>query len=174
MVGPRSEDRRNEVPRDAFETISAFANTAGGHLVFGVQQQRDQFEIVGVLALDKVQNDLLSALRSREKISYQMVTTDDVTETETGKLLVFYVPEAPRQHKPVYLDGEFDEVISGAEQAIQRCNEDDIRRFLRAAGGPSYESEVSTSILEPASMRRRWDDTGSASGSASQPRLQRI
>jgi ATP-dependent DNA helicase RecG len=52
---------QNEVPRDAFETISAFANTAGGHLVFGVQQQREHFEVVGVLALDKVQNDLLSA-----------------------------------------------------------------------------------------------------------------
>jgi ATP-dependent DNA helicase RecG len=133
---------QNEVPRDAFETISAFANTAGGHLVFGVQQQREHFEVVGVLALDKVQNDLLSALRSREKISYQMVTSDDVIETETGKLLVFYIPEAPRQHKPVYLNGDIRRSYIRRGAGDQRCNEDDIRRFLRAAGGPSYESEV--------------------------------
>ena len=139
---------RNEVPRDAFETISAFANTAGGHLVFGVQQQGDQFEIVGVLALDKVQNDLLSALRSREKISYQMATTDDVIETETGRLLVFYVPEAPRQHKPVYLNGDIRRSFIRRGAGDQRCNEDDIRRFLRAAGGPSYESETVDLDLE--------------------------
>ena len=139
---------RNEVPRDAFETISAFANTAGGHLVFGGQQHGDQFEIVGVLALDKVQNDLLSALRSREKISYQMATTDDVIETETGRLLVFYVPEAPRQHKPVYLNGDIRRSFIRRGAGDQRCNEDDIRRFLRAAGGPSYESETVDLDLE--------------------------
>jgi ATP-dependent DNA helicase RecG len=139
---------QNDVPRDAFETISAFANTAGGHLVFGVQQQGDRFEIVGVLALDKVQNDLLSALRSREKISYQMATTDDVIETETGRLLVFYVPEAPRQHKPVYLNGDIRRSFIRRGAGDQRCNEDDIRRFLRAAGGPSYESETIDLDLE--------------------------
>jgi ATP-dependent DNA helicase RecG len=139
---------QNDVPRDAFETISAFANTTGGHLVFGVQQQGDQFEIVGVLALDKVQNDLLSALRSREKISYQMATSDDVIETETGRLLVFYIPEAPRQHKPVYLNGDIRRSFIRRGAGDQRCNEDDIRRFLRAAGGPSYESETVDLDLE--------------------------
>ena len=139
---------RNEVPRDAYETISAFANTAGGHLVFGVQQQGDQLEIVGVLAVDKVQNDLLSALRSREKISYQMVTRDDVIETETGTLLVFYIPEAPRQHKPVYLNGDIRKSFIRRGAGDQKCSEDDIRRFLRAAGGPSYESEIVDLDLE--------------------------
>jgi ATP-dependent DNA helicase RecG len=133
---------QREVPRDAYETVSAFANTAGGHLVLGVQQQGDQFEIVGVVALDKVQNDLLSALRSREKISYQMATSDDVIETETGRLLVFYIPEAPRQHKPVYLNGDIRRSFIRRGAGDQKCNEDDIRRFLRAAGGPSYESEA--------------------------------
>jgi ATP-dependent DNA helicase RecG len=87
---------QQDVPRDAYETVSAFANTAGGHLVFGVQQRAEQFEIVGVLALDKVQNDFLTALRSREKFSYQIATNDDVIETDNGRLLVFYVPEAQR------------------------------------------------------------------------------
>jgi len=133
---------QREVPRDAYETVSAFANTGGGHLIFGVQQQGDQFEIVGVVALDKVQNDFLTALRSREKISYQMATSDDIIETETGKLLVFYIPEAPRQHKPVYLNGDIRRSFIRRGAGDQRCNEDDIRRFLRAASGPSYESEA--------------------------------
>lgn len=133
---------QHEVPRGAYETISAFANTSGGHLVLGVQQNVDQFEIVGVVAIDKVQNDLLSAIRSREKISYQIATNDDVIETETGRLLVFYIPEAPRQHKPVYLNGDIRRSFIRRGACDQKCNEDDIRRFLRAAGGPSFESET--------------------------------
>jgi ATP-dependent DNA helicase RecG len=139
---------QQDVPRDAYETVSAFANTAGGHLVFGVQQRAEQFEIVGVLALDKVQNDFLTALRSREKFSYQIATNDDVIETDNGRLLVFYVPEAPRQHKPVYLNGDIRRSFIRRGAADQKCNEDDIRRFLRAASGPSYEGEAVDLDLE--------------------------
>lgn len=132
---------QQDIPRDAYETVSAFANTSGGHLVFGVQQQAEQFEIVGVLALDKVQNDFFTALRSRDKFSYQTATDDDVIETETGRLLVFYIPEAPRQHKPVYLNGDIRRSFIRRGAADQKCNEGDIQRFLRAASGPSHEGE---------------------------------
>ncbi|MFO1153060.1 MAG: putative DNA binding domain-containing protein [Rhodospirillales bacterium] len=133
---------QHEVPRSAYEAVSAFTNTSGGYLIFGVEQSGEQFEIVGVIALDKVQNDFLSGLRSTEKISYQIATTDDIIETETGKLLVFYVPEAPRQHKPVYLNRDIRRSFIRRGAADHRCDENDIRRFLRAAGGQSYESET--------------------------------
>ncbi|MBK8211734.1 MAG: ATP-binding protein [Rhodospirillales bacterium] len=42
---------QHEVPRSAYETVSAFANTSGGHLVFGVQQNGEELEIVEILAL---------------------------------------------------------------------------------------------------------------------------
>ena len=139
---------QRDVPKSAYETVSAFANTAGGHLVFGVQESEQRFEIVGVIDVDKVQNDFLSSLRSTEKISYQISTTDELVDTEGGKLLVFYIPEAPRQSKPVYLNGDIRRSFIRRGAGDQRCNEDDIRRFLRAAGGPSYESETVDLDLE--------------------------
>ena len=42
------KEARNDVPRDAYKTVSAFANTEGGHLVFGVKQVGQDFEVVGV------------------------------------------------------------------------------------------------------------------------------
>lgn len=139
---------QRDVPKNAYETVSAFANTAGGHLVFGIQESEQRFEIVGVIDVDKVQNDFLSGLRSKEKISYQISTTEDLIDTEGGKLLVFYIPEAPLQSKPVYLNGDIRRSFIRRGAGDQRCNEDDIRRFLRAAGGPSYESETVDLDLE--------------------------
>ena len=63
------KEARHAVPKNAYETVSAFANTKGGHLVFGVRQNGDEFEIVGVLAVDKVQSEFLTALRQPNKIS---------------------------------------------------------------------------------------------------------
>lgn len=130
---------QREVPKDAYKTVSAFANTKGGHLVFGVAQDRHGFEIV--VEVDRVQNDFLSALRSREKISFQLDTTDDLIEHGDKHDLVFYVPEAPRQHKPVYLNGDIRRSFMRSGAADVNCSEDDIRRFLRNAGGGPYEGE---------------------------------
>ncbi len=51
------KEAQRRVPRDAYETVSAFANTEGGHLVFGVRKGDHEMEIVGVLDIDKVQNE---------------------------------------------------------------------------------------------------------------------
>ena len=44
------------VPKDALSTVSAFANTAGGHLVFGVKQANGTFTVTGVTDADKMQS----------------------------------------------------------------------------------------------------------------------
>ena len=63
------KEAQRAVPRNAYETVSAFANTQGGHLVFGVRKSGQEMEIVGVLDVDKVQNEFLSTLRQADKIS---------------------------------------------------------------------------------------------------------
>jgi len=58
------KEAQREVPNSAYETVSAFANTAGGWLAFGVRQNDGSHEIIGVVEVDRVQNDFLSTLRS--------------------------------------------------------------------------------------------------------------
>ena len=48
------KEARNATPRAAYETVAAFANTAGGWLVFGVRDRGSTLEIVGVMQVDKV------------------------------------------------------------------------------------------------------------------------
>ena len=58
-----------QVPKNAYESVSAFANTEGGWLVFGVKNKNTEFQILGVVDVDRVQNDFLSTIRSADKLS---------------------------------------------------------------------------------------------------------
>ena len=71
------------VSEDAYKTVSAFANTEGGWLVFGVRDGAGGFEIVGVLDVDKVQGEFLTALRQHDNISAILDIRGNFTSKET-------------------------------------------------------------------------------------------
>lgn len=129
------KEARHAVPKAAYETVSAFANTAGGWLVFGIRDQGGKLEIVGVIAVDKVQSEFLSTLRDGLKLNRQIRVTEDVLEHDEKTLLVFYVPESPRSEKPVYLNGDIRKSFIRRGACDERCSPSEIERLLRDAAG---------------------------------------
>lgn len=69
---------RASVPDDAYRTVSAFANTNGGILVFGVIESDGVFEITGVEQPDRVQNDFLSTLRGGQKVNVALQVKEEL------------------------------------------------------------------------------------------------
>jgi ATP-dependent DNA helicase RecG len=129
------------VPHEAYSTVSAFANTGGGHIVFGVGQANGQFEIVGVLEPDKVQNDFLSVLRGGEKLSC-IISAEESCITADGKtVLAFFIPESRRDLKPVHLNRELRESFIRRGGGDEHCTAEEIKRFIRDADARSYDSE---------------------------------
>ncbi len=90
------KEAQTAVPKNAYETVSTFANTAGGHLVFGVKKDGTNFEVVGVLGVDKVQNDFLTTIRQQEKLNMIVEIKEHLHSVDKKYLLVFYVPEVSR------------------------------------------------------------------------------
>ena len=147
-----------EVPKAAYETVSAFANTAGGWLVFGVRDRGGAFEVVGVIAVDKVQNEFLSALRSGTKLNRAVSVAESMVETEDKTLLVFHVPESPRREKPLYLDGDIRKSFIRRGGGDERCTPEEIERFLRDASTERYDDRPldgldAEEFFDPASVR---------------------
>lgn len=105
---------RSAVSKDAYSTVSAFANTSGGWLLFGVSETDGQLEVTGVdsKAFDRVQNDFLSALRGGQKFNHIISVDPKVYEVDGHRILAFYVPESPRHLKPVYLKNDPRETYS--------------------------------------------------------------
>ena len=151
------KEARNAAPRSAYETVSAFANTAGGWLVFGVGDRGGTLEMVGVMQVDKVQNEFLSTLRSRQKINRAIGVAEDVVETDGTTLLVFHIPESPRSDKPVYLDGDIRRSYIRRGAGDERCTPGEIERFLRDASEDRYDGEPlaldAEEFFDPESVR---------------------
>ena len=135
------KEAQRDVPRNAYETVSAFANTEGGHLVFGVRKNGQAFEVVGVLDVDKVQNDFLTTLRQREKLSVIVNVREELHKHGYSDLLIFYVPEAHRSEKPVFLNRDIRRSYVRNGGCDVRCSDNERNRFLVDAAAERYDSQ---------------------------------
>lgn len=136
------KEARRAVPTSAYDTVSAFSNTAGGWLVFGIKDRAGRFEIAGILEVDKVQNDFLTSLRSGQRLN-RVVTVDEHLIEQDGKaLLVFHVPEARRQDKPIYLGRDIRKSFIRRGACDEKCTQAEIERFLRDAAQERYDGET--------------------------------
>lgn len=131
------------VPKDVYTSVSAFANTEGGHIVFGVAKKDGSYEVVGVLhaSVDDVQNAFLTTVRDRKKISAFIAVQENKIDDPNGVVLVFYIPEASRKEKPVYLDGNPKESYIRSGGTDQHCSKEELLRFIRDASDLPYDSE---------------------------------
>lgn len=127
------------VPEDAFKTVSAFANTAGGWLVFGVSEVNGQLEITGVQEPDKVQNDFLAVLRGGQKLNRVIAVDAHRFEVEGKHVFAFYVPESSRSEKPVYLKGDPRQSYLRRGAGDEQFTQSELERFLRDAAQDRYD-----------------------------------
>lgn len=134
------------VPDDAYKSVSAFANTQGGWLVFGIKDSNGQLSIIGVEEVDKVQNDFLSTLRSGGKTNRIITVKEEIIEHDGKTMLVFYIPESPRNEKPVYLKGDLRQSYIRKGSGDEQCTQTEIERFVRDSAATRYDSEIVENI----------------------------
>lgn len=130
------------VPEDAYKTVSAFANTAGGWLVFGVSEVNHNLEVTGVEEPDKVQNDFLAVLRGGQKLNRVIAVQAHRFEVDGKHVFAFYVPEMARADKPVYLKGDPRQSYVRRGAGDEQCTQSELERFLRDAAQDRYDGAV--------------------------------
>lgn len=136
------KEAQREFSKDAYKTVSAFSNTAGGHIVFGVKHDNGSHEIVGVIEVDKVQNDFLSSIRSSDKFNKIIDAKESVIQEGDATLLVFYIPEASRQDKPVYLQGDIRQSYIRRGGGDEKCRKEEIEAFVRDASHDRHDCDL--------------------------------
>lgn len=58
------KEAQDKLPNNVWETVSAFSNTSGGWIVFGVKQRGKNFIVQGVNNGEKTESDFLYTLRN--------------------------------------------------------------------------------------------------------------
>lgn len=142
------KEAQRDVSRDSYKTVSAFSNTSGGHLVFGIRHNNGNHEIVGVIEVDKVQNDFLSGIRSSDKFSKIIDAKESVIRDGDSVILVFYIPEANRHEKPVYLQGDIRQSYIRRGGGDEKCRPEEIEAFLRDASHDRYDCALTNADPE--------------------------
>jgi ATP-dependent DNA helicase RecG len=106
-----------------------------------VKDDNGRYDVVGVIEVDKVQNEFLSCLRSGETFSRMITAQEESIEHDCKTLLVFHIPESDRRDKPIYLHGDIRQSFIRRGACDQRCTPQEIERFLRDAAEP-YDREL--------------------------------
>lgn len=148
------------IPRNAWDTISAFANTIGGALVLGLVERDDGWVAEGIADPEKMRQDLHNMMRDPAKISCEVAGNSDIwKEAVAGNVLVIVrVAAPPRRQKPVYLNGNRDLAFLRRNEGDVRCTGDELDRMRREATPSTFDSRVvpylDTSDFNPDTIRR--------------------
>lgn len=138
------KEAHSEVPKSTWETVSAFSNTSGGWLLFGIKQKGKRFEIQGLNNPEKIEQDFLNAIRSG-KFNVFIPTTQAKYQVEGKTVLGFYVPIS--KGKPVYYNSLKNTFIRRGS-SDQRATREEIDAMFRdqTFGTKTSEPAPGTSI----------------------------
>lgn len=89
---------RTHINRDVYETICAFLNRNGGHIILGVD---DNGNITGIEmdALPQIKKDLVNQLNNPQKINPPIYILPETVDVEGKSFLYLYVPESSQVHR---------------------------------------------------------------------------
>lgn len=127
---------RGGLPRDLWETYSAFANTDGGTLWLGISQRNGVLDAHGVTDAEKLVGDFWNTLNNRGKVNRNLLTSGSVrilpVENKPGYALVCIdVPRAGRRDRPVFVGSDpFHGTFRRNHEGDYHCREDEVRRMF--------------------------------------------
>ncbi|MDE6695405.1 MAG: ATP-binding protein, partial [Muribaculaceae bacterium] len=135
---------KSDLPKNIWETVSAFSNCSGGWIVLGVKQSGCTFEVTGVDNIEKLEQDFFGTLRSK-KFNVPLFATPHRYEIDGKSILVFYLPSS--EVKPVYF-GSLENTFIRMGSGDQRATQQEIMSMVRdqSFGIQSQKSIPGTSI----------------------------
>ena len=136
---------QDKLPKDIWETVSAFANTNGGYIVLGISEKREHLEITGVNNTTQLKKDFWNNHNNSHKLSYPICQESDVNVIEVQKkqIIVIRVPQADRTQRPIYLNNNpLTGTFKRNNDGDYRCQEYEVKQMLRDASNEYKDHQI--------------------------------
>ncbi len=121
----------DKLPESMWETYSAFANTDGGIIVLGVE---DNGSVSGVKNPGVMLKNLTTCLNNPEKVNVNLCLADGsvcAMNLEGYEIIAISVPAADVNQKPIYCGGNMKNTFVRSNESDVRCREDMIQQMIR-------------------------------------------
>ena len=130
------------LPKSVWETYSAFANTNGGYIILGIEENRfaesveERFKIYGVRNAEQQRKDFWNTINS-EKVSGCLLKDEDVQVVQYDDsitLLMIHVPQAIYRNKPIYINSNvYKGTFKRNHEGDYHCDESEVKAMIRDA-----------------------------------------
>ncbi|MBD1890518.1 RNA-binding domain-containing protein [Coleofasciculus sp. FACHB-SPT9] len=133
------------LPKDLWETVSAFANTDGGYIVLGVSESKGRLVISGVRNPDGAQKNFWDILNNQQKLNVPICSNSDVQvpKVDGHSLITIWVPRAARTQRPVYINNNpMTGTYKRNYEGDYRCTQDEVRQMLRDANDDPQDFQI--------------------------------
>ncbi len=134
------------LPNSMWESYSAFANSYGGTILLGVDEDNNgRLIVTGVKNPDKRIKDIWNLVNNSNKVNKNILFEEDVYELDyEGKsVIVVEVPRADRSDKPIFLENTpFGRTFRRNRDGDYKCKDDAVKSMIRDSAGESADSQI--------------------------------
>lgn len=148
----------SELPKSFWETYSSFANTKGGYIILGIDEQKEGNIITGVTNPEKIETDLWNMMANPSKVSFCTLNNEDVRVErvkESKSIIIIKVNEAPLNKKPIFLNNDLNRAYLRTGDGDRLIKKDEILMMARNSS-PQMDSLIldnySIADLDPISV----------------------
>jgi len=133
------KEAEKQVPRSIYETYSSFANTDGGTILLGVQEDKSakdpekRFAVIGVTDQEKLISDFWNTING-SKVNVNILIDENVYPMEIDGLpiVVIEVPRADYMMRPVHTgENPFKGSFKRNHEGDYHCSEAEVRAMIR-------------------------------------------
>ena len=124
---------KGKLPNDFLETYCAMANTEGGNVFLGIEEDGNSIKLAGLQNGNLLIKELFDTLNNPQKISCNILTNDDIEllKFEQAEVVWVKIPKATRKQKPIYKgQNPFIGTYIRQGEGDYKCKEECVKRFL--------------------------------------------
>lgn len=153
----------NKVPSSVWDTYSSFANTNGGTILLGVEEDKETHQLIasGVKNAQQMIIDIWNALNNPTNVNINILLEHHVyiLNYEEKDIIVIEVPKATREQKPVYRGTDmWKGSFKRNHEGDYHCSLQEIKTMIREQSPIGIDStileEYSIDVLEISTIQK--------------------